>query len=91
MNIECQICGACCIAYSISTLNKPSGTACIHLGGNGACTNYEKRPQVCRDFKPDELCIMISVLPLSQKVRLIREVYGLEEGNEVIPTLREAP
>lgn len=32
---------------------------CTNLGRDGRCTDYENRPQLCRDYKPgsDELCV----------------------------------
>jgi Fe-S-cluster containining protein len=76
MKIACNMCGACCIAYDISSLQKPAGVPCMHLGDDGACKDYANRPQVCRDFQADELCELISILPLSQKIRIIQEVYS---------------
>lgn len=33
---------------------------CPRLGGDGRCTDYENRPQLCRDFEvgSDTLCVM---------------------------------
>lgn len=73
--IECYMCGACCIAYSISTLNKAAGVPCVNLMEDGRCGDYENRPQVCRGFKPDELCVIISLLPKTEKVKIITGVY----------------
>jgi Fe-S-cluster containining protein len=75
--IKCNMCGACCIAYDISTLSKPAGAPCIHLLPTGLCGSYETRPPVCRNFKPDELCLEIKNLPLEEKIARIREVYGI--------------
>ncbi len=69
------MCGACCIAYSISTLNKAGGVACQHLLDNGKCGDYENRPAVCREYKPDNLCKLISTMPLDKKVRVLKKVY----------------
>ncbi|TKB55045.1 YkgJ family cysteine cluster protein [Ferrimonas aestuarii] len=52
--MECRLgCGACCIAPSISSLNKPAGERCRHLDDNNLCQVFGKpeRPQVCSDFK----------------------------------------
>ncbi|GAB7140142.1 YkgJ family cysteine cluster protein [Deferribacterales bacterium RsTz2092] len=73
--INCLMCGACCIAYDISTLDKPAGVPCEYLLESGRCGDYDRRPAVCAAFKADELCIMLSMLPLSERVRVIREVY----------------
>jgi len=59
--MECRKnCGACCIAPSISSAipgmpeGKPAGVPCIHLRADYSCAIYDKRPQVCRDFKAEE-------------------------------------
>ena len=52
-------CGACCIAPSISTLNKPAGVPCMHLTENYACSIFEsiERPGCCAGLKPsEEMC-----------------------------------
>lgn len=52
--MECiKGCGACCIAPSISTLNKSAGVRCIHLLTDNTCGIFgqPERPKVCRDFK----------------------------------------
>jgi len=61
--MECNRCGACCIAPSISTIipgtekGKPAGTRCIHLSEDMKCLIYNERPKVCREFTPTfELC-----------------------------------
>jgi len=61
--MECRICGACCIAISISSKipqmenGKPAGVRCIHLDENNLCKIFlsPERPNVCFDFKPDVL------------------------------------
>lgn len=80
--IDCLACGACCIAYSISTLKKPSGTACTHLRDDGKCGDYENRPHVCRAFQADEICILISTLTQEEKVRVIQAIYGIKNGEK---------
>ncbi len=74
--ISCLACGACCVAFSISTLNKPSGERCKYLTKEGRCGIYEERPNVCRDFAPDEICVLISSLPFNEKVNVLRKIYG---------------
>ena len=52
-------CGACCIAPSISSLNKPAGERCQHLSHDNLCKLFgqPERPQVCSDFKAcDWIC-----------------------------------
>ncbi len=61
--LECRMCGACCIALSISTTipgtdsGKPAGVRCIHLDNDNRCGIYESRPPVCREFtRTVDLC-----------------------------------
>ena len=74
--IKCLMCGTCCTAYSISALNKPAGVPCVHLGSDCLCNDYENRPQVCRDFKADDFCVLISTLLKEEKIFIARKVYG---------------
>ena len=69
------MCGTCCIAYSISSLDKASGVECRHLRGK-ICDDYNNRPEVCRDFKADELCYFISDLEQDERVSIIRNIFG---------------
>ena len=52
-------CGACCIAPSISTLDKPAGEACVHLTPDYRCTLFgsSRRPGCCSGLQPSaEMC-----------------------------------
>ena len=52
-------CGACCIAPSISTLAKPAGEPCRHLGVDFSCTIFgqPERPACCGGLQPSaEMC-----------------------------------
>jgi hypothetical protein len=52
-------CGACCIAPSISTLDKPAGAACVHLADDYRCTLFgsDRRPSCCSSLQPSsEMC-----------------------------------
>ena len=52
-------CGACCIAPSISTLNKPAGVRCTHLNADLLCGIFGKpeRPACCGGLQPsEEMC-----------------------------------
>ena len=60
---ECRMCGACCIAQSISSIipgtgrGKPAGVRCVHLSEENRCLIYSERPDVCREFSATkELC-----------------------------------
>ena len=64
--MECRtLCGACCIAPSISSPipgmpgGKPAGVRCIHLTEDYRCAifNSPERPGVCDRFKAEpEVC-----------------------------------
>ncbi len=55
--MECRKCGACCIALSISSLNKPAGVRCEYLTTDNLCSLWgsPERPEVCFTYKPDPL------------------------------------
>ena len=77
--VSCVACGACCVAPDISTLGKPLGVACRHLGADCLCTIYEERPAVCRGYQPDQVCLEVAPLPtLAARVARFLEIYGLE-------------
>jgi len=52
-------CGACCIAPSISSLNKPAGAPCRHLDGEFRCRIFGRpeRPSCCAGLQASpEMC-----------------------------------
>ncbi|MDA9556810.1 YkgJ family cysteine cluster protein [Vibrio sp.] len=54
--MECRLgCGACCIAPSISSLNKPANVRCQYLNDENLCSIFGKkeRPAVCHQFKAE--------------------------------------
>lgn len=75
---QCVACGACCTAPDISTLKKPLGVPCSHLGPDNLCGIYESRPAVCRNYKPDWICAEVAPLPtLEARVQRYLEIFGL--------------
>lgn len=77
--VSCVACGACCVAPDISTLGKPLGVACQHLGPDCLCTIYEARPAVCRGYQPDRVCQEVAGLPtLAERVARYLAIYGLD-------------
>jgi len=58
--MECREgCGACCIAPSISSLNKPAGVACRHLSADYRCLIFgqPERPACCSGLQASvEMC-----------------------------------
>jgi hypothetical protein len=52
-------CGACCIAPSISSLDKPAGQPCAHLTADFRCAIFAslQRPACCAGLQPAaEMC-----------------------------------
>jgi uncharacterized protein len=74
---ECTRCGACCIAPDISTTNKPAGQRCEHLTEDLLCGIYDHRPDVCRRYQPDEICLMIAAPTLAERVRKYAELFDI--------------
>ena len=75
--IPCTKCGACCVAPDIAALDKPLGLVCPHLGPDSLCTIYESRPQVCRDYAPDDVCLKIEAPTLQERVDKYLALFGL--------------
>lgn len=76
----CVACGACCAAPDISTLHKPLGVPCRHLGADNLCGIYADRPAVCRGYTPDWICAEVAPLPtLAERVRRYLDIFGLTD------------
>lgn len=75
--MECAQCGTCCVAPDISSLRKPPGVRCRHLGEDHRCLDYERRPQVCRGYRPDELCSLIAAADLEGRVAKYLAIFGI--------------
>jgi Fe-S-cluster containining protein len=82
---QCVACGACCAAPDISTLGKPLGVPCTHLGADMRCGIYADRPAVCRGYTPDWVCAEVAPLPtLEARVARFLEIYGLTEEARLV-------
>lgn len=84
MTHECTSCGACCVAPDIAALDKPLGLVCPHLGLDARCTAYEQRPQICRDYQPDELCERIAAPTLEERVAKYLAHFELTDEAAVV-------
>ena len=73
----CRRCGACCVAPDIAALDKPLGVRCPYLGPDLLCTDYERRPAVCRGYRPDELCERVAAPTLDERVARYLALFGL--------------
>jgi len=75
--MECRMgCGACCIAPSITALNKPAGVRCQHLTDELLCAIFgqPERPQACADFQAE---ISICGASQAEALHLITELETL--------------
>ncbi len=88
MTTPCTQCGACCVAPDIAALDKPLGLACPHLGPDALCTQYEHRPQVCRDYQPDEVCERIAAPTLQERVDKYLALFGLTAEADAVKRAR---
>ena len=77
--MECSRCGACCVAPDIAALDKPLGLRCPHLGADNLCQVYDRRPQVCRDYEPDEICTAIAADTLEERVAKYLALFQLTD------------
>ena len=76
--MECARCGTCCVAPDIAALDKPLGVRCPHLGDDLLCAIYDRRPRICREHRPDEVCRAVSAPTLEQRVARYLALFGLE-------------
>jgi hypothetical protein len=81
-------CGACCIAPSISSLNKPAGVACEHLGATLRCRIFgqPERPACCSGLQASaEMCGENQEYALKWLAELEKlTAPGLEKSESVI-------
>ena len=75
--MNCYLCGTCCIAPDISTLGKAVGDRCTHLGPDNLCRDYENRPAVCREYRPDEICQDLQEMLPDDRVDYYLRLFGL--------------
>jgi Fe-S-cluster containining protein len=80
--MECTRCGACCVAPDIAALDKPLGMRCPHLTKDNLCSVYDRRPQVCRDYQPDEVCRLIEAPSVEERVQKYLALFGLSAEAE---------
>jgi Fe-S-cluster containining protein len=78
LDVECLRCGTCCSAPDIKALLKPLGVPCRYLDSSGLCVIYETRPEVCKSYRPDELCIEVAAPTLAERVEKYLRLFGLE-------------
>jgi len=94
--MECRsACGACCIALSISSRipgmpeGKPGGVKCVNLTDTFACSVYEDRPQVCRNFSASaEYCGTTRIAAMNILTELERKTLPLNYKYVAAPKKR---
>jgi Fe-S-cluster containining protein len=82
--MECARCGTCCVAPDIAALDKPVGVRCPHLGNDLLCGIYDSRPQICRDHRPDEICLRARAGTLEERVERYLALFGLEDEARLV-------
>lgn len=80
--MDCRpLCGACCIAPSISSPipgmpdGKPAGVRCVQLTADFRCAIFDspERPAVCASLRPaEEMCGATTVAAMANLERLER-------------------
>ena len=75
--MECMKCGTCCVAPDIKALGKPLRVRCPHLEPAGTCGQYGERPEVCKSYRPDELCQLIVAPTLEERVEKYLLLFAL--------------
>ncbi len=78
--MECLRCSTCCTAPDIKSLLKPLAIPCRFLDSSGLCAIYETRPDVCRSYRPDEICLQVAAPTLAERVKRYLRLFGLEGG-----------
>ncbi|MBS2023264.1 MAG: YkgJ family cysteine cluster protein [Deltaproteobacteria bacterium] len=77
--MECTLCGACCVAPDIAAIDKPLGIRCAHLTADNLCGVYEDRPDICKSYAADKLCLEIAAPTLEERVHNYLAKFGLLE------------
>jgi Fe-S-cluster containining protein len=77
--IACFGCGVCCVAPDIAALGKALGRPCPHLQADLKCAVYADRPQVCRDYSADELCLAVDAPTLDERVARYLALFALDQ------------
>jgi uncharacterized protein len=77
--MDCTRCGACCVAPDIAALDKPLGLRCPHLTADLLCAVYDRRPQICRDYRADEVCRLIEAPTLEARVDRYLALFDLTD------------
>jgi uncharacterized protein len=72
------------VAPDISSLGKPLGVPCIHLGADLLCMTYDNRPAICSAYQADDFCDRIAAPSLEERVWNYLDAFGLRMEAETI-------
>ena len=53
------------------------GARCPHLTADNLCGIYDRRPEICRSYRADDLCARIAAPTLDERVRNYLAEFGL--------------
>lgn len=67
------------MAPDIAALDKPLGLRCPHLTSENLCAIYERRPQICREYQPDQVCLMVEAPTLEERVAKYLALFALTD------------
>jgi hypothetical protein len=65
------------VAPDISSIGKGVGERCRHLDADNLCGIYELRPDICRRYRPDEICREVLAPTLEERVERYRRLFCL--------------
>jgi Fe-S-cluster containining protein len=86
--MDCLRCGTCCVAPDIAALDKPVGVRCPHLGDDLSCGIYDRRPDICRAHRPDEICRQVAAPTLEERRARYLALFGLAAEAQRIARLK---
>jgi Fe-S-cluster containining protein len=65
------------VAPDISSIGKGVGERCRHLDTENRCGIYDRRPDICRCYRPDEICRQVFAPTLEERVDRYRTLFSL--------------
>mgnify|MGYP001572042826 CR=1 FL=1 len=82
MDRECGGCTACCFAFDVKELGKPSGTICQNARPGMGCGIYETRCETCHMFR----CVWLNGFGrhMERPDRVGYLLHGNPEGNALV-------
>jgi hypothetical protein len=65
------------VAPDISTIGKGIGERCCHLDDDCRCLIYDRRPDICRRHRPDDICLQVWAPTMEERVERYRRLFSL--------------